>query len=300
MERLSERSLTVEATGWNLAATLFENEQPTTDAPVVLMSGAAAVPHGYYSHFARFLTSRGAAAVLTYDYRGIAGSAGDRKRWPELSMKDWALLDMPAAMDALREVYPDRTLVGMGHSYGGQALGLVGRSNEFRRYATAATMSGYWRDLGTPLAVLLQTRFVGAPLSRVLGNVPAWAGLGEAMPGTIFREWTKWITTPDYFFSDPSLPQTARFADVQTAILSIGLDDDDWANPVSVGSLMGRYVQSEMRELWFPADGPSGSIGHLGLFRRKHRETFWPIIADYLLDGHWGTAQPFGTRSAGT
>ena len=33
--------------------------------------------------------------ALTYDYRGIAASAGNRKRWRSLRMKDWALLDFP-------------------------------------------------------------------------------------------------------------------------------------------------------------------------------------------------------------
>lgn len=61
------------ADGWPLAGTLFEGEG---NGPAVLISGAAAVPHRFYACFARWLCEGGARTVLTYDYRGIADSAG--------------------------------------------------------------------------------------------------------------------------------------------------------------------------------------------------------------------------------
>ena len=89
----------------------------------------------------------GARAALVYDYRGTGGSprpAGWKKR---IGMKDWALIDLPAAARALDAVSPDHPMVGVGQSYGGQALGLSGISERFVRYGMVATMSGYWRGL---------------------------------------------------------------------------------------------------------------------------------------------------------
>ncbi|MGO4843960.1 esterase, partial [Rhizobiaceae sp. 2RAB30] len=65
---------------------------------------------------------------------------------------DWALLDLPAAAKALDAAAPGHAMVGVGQSYGGQALGLSGISDRFLRYGMVATMSGYWRGLDDRLA----------------------------------------------------------------------------------------------------------------------------------------------------
>ena len=154
---MNERELIIEAPQeWNLATTLFTPTSPANQrpsSPTILLSSAAGVPRAIYSNFARHLVQSGAAAVMIYDYRGMGGSAGDKKRWPELRMFHWAQHDFPACAQWLRNEFPNHPLVGMGHSFGGQALGLSGASHLFERYATVATMSGYWRGLDTPYKV---------------------------------------------------------------------------------------------------------------------------------------------------
>ena len=107
----------------------------------MLINSATAVPRKIYRGFASYLAHRG-CAVMTYDYRGI----GDSRR-PAMvgynqpkslvgfkaSMSDWAALDVTAAVRWMRERYTTLPLAYVGHSFGGQALGLL--ENNTRRFA---------------------------------------------------------------------------------------------------------------------------------------------------------------------
>ena len=285
--------ITFDAPDWLLAGTLFEGDGP---GPAILLSAAAMVPHGYYAPFARHLVESGACAVLTYDYRGVAASAGDRADWPDLRMKDWAVLDFPAALAALEAACPGREIVGMGHSYGGQALGLSGVADRFSRYATVATMSGYWRGLDTPWQVFVRTQFVGRAVATVLGRVPKAISPGEEMPGRIFLDWARWIGDPDYFFNDPNVPETERFADVTLPFLSVGLSDDVWGTPRAIGAFMRHYVNADLRKLTL-SPGASGRVGHLGFFRPRHADTHWPAVTRFLMEGVWPNGAERQTRA---
>lgn len=285
------------ADGWTLHGTLRTDDEDTGEAPTVLISSAAAVPQTYYANFARALVEAGAKAVLTYDYRGIAASRGNPDNWRKLSMTDWALLDFPAAATLLRESKPGAPMVGLGHSFGGQALGLSGVDGEFTRYATIATMSGYWRGLDTPWSVWFQTQVFGRAVASILGHVPEAVSPGTTMPGGVFLDWARWINSPDYFFSDPRLPQTERFAQVTLPFLSIGLTDDPWGTRRAVDNFMERYTNADLRQIWIEP-GHTGKIGHLGYFSRRHSQVLWPELMDFLLRGLWPERAEANRRAA--
>src|SRR6195952_2267276 len=119
-----------------LGATLFLPRGVKRHA--VLINSATAVPRKVYNGFARYLAGRG-CAVLTYDYRGT----GDSRQKSltgynqprsltgfKTSMADWALLDTTAAVAWMRGRYKDVPLSYVGHSFGGQALGLLSNNTE--------------------------------------------------------------------------------------------------------------------------------------------------------------------------
>lgn len=269
------------ADGFPLSGTLFEG---SGDGPLVLVSSATAVPQGLYFGFAAHLVERGVRAVLTYDYRATGKSpspAGWRRR---ISMKDWALLDFPAAAAALQAVAPGQGMAGVGQSFGGQALGLSGISDRFDRYASVASMSGARRLLDDPW-VWPRMNLVGVPTAVALGRVPSWMGIGEELPGTVFRDWARWCRMDNYFFDDPKLAETARFAQVRLPLLSLGMLDDPWGTPRAVAHLLARYERAEITERWFGPEHVGGRpIGHLGFFRSRFAETLWPTLADWLLN----------------
>src|SRR5690606_32806448 len=102
--------------GYLLAGNLFvpSNREP---AVVVVVNSATAVPRKYYYGFARYLAGRG-AATLTYDYRGIGGSAPPCLRGFKARMRDWAERDVAGAIDWAADRYPRARLAAIGHSVG--------------------------------------------------------------------------------------------------------------------------------------------------------------------------------------
>lgn len=270
------------ADGFPLTGTLFEGDG---SKPLVLISSATAVPRGLYAGFAAAAVKAGARAAFIYDYRGTGSSPRPGGWTKRIGMKDWALLDLPAAARALDAVSPDHAMVGVGQSFGGQALGLSGISERFARYGMVATMSGYWRGLDDRFAGP-RMFLIGVPVSLLFRDMPRRLGVGEPVPGTVFRDWARWCRMPDYFFDDPSLPETKRYREVKTQILALGLTDDPWGTKRAVTALMRHYENAPVEERWLsPGDAGGQKIGHLGFFRSRFADTLWPQLIDWLLDG---------------
>jgi predicted alpha/beta hydrolase len=132
--------ITVPSTdGYPLAATLFLPRGIKRHA--VLINSATAVLRKIYRGFAGYLAHRG-CAVLTYDYRGIGDSrqkSMEGYNQPKslvgfkASMSDWAALDITAAVTWMRERYHNLPLGYVGHSFGGQVLGLLSNNREVSR-----------------------------------------------------------------------------------------------------------------------------------------------------------------------
>lgn len=266
--------------GFPLHGTLMRG---TGDGPLALISSAAAVPRGFYARFAEHLVARhGFHAALTYDYRGVASSQlpPDWKRRP--LMRDWAHFDMPAALQRLEMEAPDRPVVGIGQSFGGQVLALGGRSERFSRYLMVATMTGYWGNTKPRLRVFSQMNLVGVPLALLLGKVPGRIGLGQTLPGSIFREWARWGRHPEYFFADPTMDAARRFGEVETPILAIGLTDDPWGTPRAQHALLKYYHRAPTEIRWLSPEMAGGTVGHLGFFRSAFRDTLWEPAIEWL------------------
>lgn len=273
------------ADNYLLAGTLFKTDAGSSDGPLVLISSATGAPRGFYHAFARELIAHGCRAVLTYDYRGLPDSPpplGFKKR---INMRDWAHFDMPAAMLRLDAEAPGHPMVGVGQSFGGQALGICGMPERFERYLMVACLSGYWRNTDTPWQVLLSMHAFGLPITAVLGRTARWMGLGEPFPATVFRDWARWCFHPEYFFDDPKVGARAGYATVKIPILSVGLTDDVWGTPKAIHGLMKHYVNADITERWLSPQNAGGQpIGHLGFFRSRFRDTLWPGTVDWLLN----------------
>ncbi|GEO83128.1 MULTISPECIES: alpha/beta hydrolase family protein [Alphaproteobacteria] len=266
--------------GFPLAGTLF---QGTGRGPLALISSAAAVPRGIYARFAEHLVAeRGFRAALTYDYRGVAESRIPRDFKEKPRMADWAERDMPAAIDRLASEAPGHRMVGVGQSFGGQALGLCGRADRFERYLMVAVMSGHWAYTNEPYKVFASMNLIGVPLALLTGRVPGWTGLGQTLPGTVFRQWARWGRSPDYFFADRKMDAARRFAEVRTPILSIGVEDDAWGTPKAQEAILKAYVNAPVERISVSPAITGRPIGHLGFFRPAFRDSLWQPAIDWL------------------
>src|SRR5690606_563418 len=106
------------------------------------------VPQSYYAKFGRFAAAEG-FRVVTYDYRGVGRSRPGTLVGFGATMRDWAELDARAAIRWTKA--QGGALFGIGHSFGGQLLGLIDESHELDAMLLVGAQLGYfghWQPLG--------------------------------------------------------------------------------------------------------------------------------------------------------
>lgn len=270
--------LSIDAGGYPLAASLFE--APASDT-VVVVNAATGVPHPFYKYFAAYLRDHGWTA-LTYDYRGIGGSAPASLRGFEARMRDWALVDMPAVFDWVTQELAPRRVFSIGHSFGGQALGMLPSPGQVTAAVGVSAQSGYWGMQGgaEKYRVLFAVTVLIPVITRLAGYFP-WSAFaaGEDLPRGVALEWARWCRSPGYLLDDDTLP-LARYATFEAPILAYSVDDDDWGAPASVEAMMRAYPNVTTRHL-VPADYGLEKLGHMGYFR-KGSEKLWDEAIGWL------------------
>ncbi|WIT13704.1 alpha/beta hydrolase [Paucibacter sediminis] len=197
-----------------LQATWHEPAGPLRAVAVV--SPAMAVASPYYRGFAEWLARRG-YAVLSYDYRGIGTNLQGRVRDEAAGLRDWAGLDMAAALRAAdkRRQQAQQSqgqalgLLAIGHSFGGNAVGMAPGfecADALLGVAAQAADWRFWSGLQRAKAMLFFHALLPG-LSHLLGHGPAWllGARAQALPKAAALDWARWGRRRGYMFSDPSL-----------------------------------------------------------------------------------------------
>lgn len=263
--------------GHPLIGTLYTPEHGIK-ANIVLCS-ATGVPQAFYRRFAEYATQFG-YQVLTFDYRGVAQSAPKRLKGFKMSYLDWGTLDLAAAIDFLAQ--DPIPLFMVGHSYGGQALGLApnhAKVTAMYCFGTGAGWHGYM-PFKEKMKVQVIWNIILPPMVAVTGYLP-WSKLnmGADLPIGVYQQWRKWCKNPTYFFADPEQHALiAQYAQVKTPIYAVSALDDDWALPNSRHAFMQHYRNAPMQFINISAsDYGLKEIGHMGYFR-KGAEKIWDEI----------------------
>ncbi len=239
---------------------------------------ATGVPQSYYAKFAAYLAERG-FAVLTFDYRGIARSRDGDIRKMAARMRDWALLDAAAAFQHL-----SKDVLIVGHSFGGQALGLLPELGRIRSALIVGSQSGYWRNW-PPLGKLWMwptTHFGLDGVTRLFGYFPgSRLGFGEDLPPGVAKEWAAWCRHPRYLVGALGVDDT--YAKVRAPVRAYAISDDAFA-PLPAVEALGRLYPNARWETRRVAPRELGvdAIGHFGFFRERFRDSLWREAADWL------------------
>ena len=261
--------------GYPLAGRVFGGDS----GRVVVISSATAVPQRFYRHFAGALAGAG-FTVITYDYRGIEFESPTELRRLEATARDWALHDLPGAIDwAAEELSPSRSFL-IGHSFGGQVAGMYDHPERIDGMATMSAQSGHWRLQGgeQKLVVWLHTHLTLPLLSKLMGYMPMKAvGAGEDMPAGVALEWSRWCRNRDYILGDATLPLD-RYERFTAPVLAFSFGDDKWGTPGSVAAMMSAYPRVEFRHVE-PGDVGLDAIGHMGFFRPGSTALWTDVIA---------------------
>ena len=268
----------IDARGCVLAASVFEN--PGCDT-VVLVNAATGVPRQFYKYFAVYLRDHGWTTV-TYDYRGIGESAPRNLRGFDVRMRDWALFDMQAVVDWLSSEFGPQRIFSVGHSFGGQGIGLIEAPQRIAAMVGVSAQSGYWGAQGgvEKYRAHFAVTILIPVLTRLFGYFP-WSrfAAGEDLPAGVALEWARWCRKRDYLLGDETLP-LQRFEGFDVPVLAYSIDDDAWGTPRAVDDMMRAYSNVTRRHL-VPADYGLAKLGHMGFFR-KGSESIWDEVIQWL------------------
>ena len=279
------QSITITAAdGQHLSASLFEPRQ--SNGLSLQINGATGVPARYYAAFAGHMAARG-FTVLTYDFRGIAGSKQSRGAAAP-RMLDWATRDFPAATDWLQQHRPGLKRSHVCHSFGGQILGLTPQAGEIAAVVTIGSQQGYWRNWSLAHRLYLPFWwYVAVPgLVKLTGALPGIFVGGNPLPGGVARDWARWCRSPHYLIDDAGRPLRPYNDRIQAKMKLVSFSDDTTYGPIrGVDALADFYPHAQIERLHVtPSDWGLNSIGHFGFFRRSMPVERWDEIADWLLE----------------
>jgi len=269
--------------GRRLAATLYTAAQP--NGLCVLINSATATPRQYYRAFATFLASRG-FVVLTYDYRGFGGSLHGPLRREKVRLLDWGQLDQAAGAAFLRNHFPDRALVVVGHSVGGQLLGLSRHAGEVRAALLVGSAHGYWRkwpNRGERYRKWFTWQVVARLLIPLFGYLPGWIRGRKDVPGGVARDTMRFTLSPHFFCDEAGNPLRPFNGDIRGPVRLLTLSDDSVAPPAATLDLASYYPNAIHRvDHLTPAHYGVAAVGHFGFFRRSMPQSAWIDAADWL------------------
>ena len=255
-------------------------------AQPVLISPATGVRQQFYWRFADWLASQG-HATLVFDYRGIGLSLDGRLADSRARLVDWGLLDQVAALQWLLARSGAAQVVLVGHSAGGQMIGLLPIHDRISRVVGVAASTGWFG--GMRLAFRLKAWFglrLLVPIGTLFrGYAPtAWLGLGENLPAQVARQWGQWCAAGGYATNAVRAGLATDFhAAVRTPLIVLHAEDDDIANPTTVRDLLRTLPGSPRATLRVkPSDHGLRGIGHLDWFRQSH-QALWPLLRRAVL-----------------
>ena len=270
---------------------------PTDNAhTALLINSGTGIPRRFYRHFARTAAEHG-FATLTFDYRGIGDSAPSSLRGFEARYRDWGQRDIPGAINWLTSHYPNLPLAAIGHSTGGQQIGLSENVSQIKAAIFVAVSTGYWRGMPSFYKWLTLALWkIYLPItSRLYGYAPArkirW---GENLPVGVAREWGSWCLKPEYlaaFFDQGGQSNSVdgapfgpvHFSEAQFPIRAYYFSDDPIATIANVPPMLSLFDQATIEQHWLgPDDLGVKEIGHLGFFRSKVGRSLWKDALDWL------------------
>ena len=268
----------------DLSAALEVRRFPAATPAWATMAVAPAmgVRQDFYEPFVRFAAESG-VHVLTFDYSGMGFSRRGSLRGVDVDVLGWAR-ELDAMLLQAQSMAPALPLTLLGHSLGGQLLGLLAHRQRVAAAINVTAGSGYYRFnrrmawqvrvfwfLAVPLLTPIAGFFPGKRL-RMVGDLPAG----------VARQWRTWCLHPDYLVGHvPGARES--YARVQAALLAYSFEDDPIIPREAVESLHRFYRNARIEHRHVdPRREGIAPLGHFGFFHERSRETLWKPALDWL------------------
>lgn len=265
--------------GTQVVATIYEAEKNK----VLIIASATGVKQTFYQKFAEFIAEKG-LTVITFDYSGIGRTLQASKKTVKATQTDiatWGKNDLEAIIQYVQQHYPSAKITLLGHSIGGQIVGLAKSSLCIQKIILIAAQSGYWKlwKGKDKIKMWLNWHLVFPVLLTLFGYLPSKKIMGmENLPKGVAKQWSGWGRKPNYLFDEIAESELFHHQ-ITTNITSISIEHDFYAPKEAVDELAQKYTNAKVKRMHLtPKAYNVNELGHFGIFRTKFRENVWLLL----------------------
>jgi predicted alpha/beta hydrolase len=272
--------------GYPIAATLYRASVPRG---MIIIAPALAATQSFYADFAGFLSSQG-FDCLTFDYRG-SGCSLSKSETYDIRLEDWGKQDIEAvirfATQHCRNIAESHPIYLVGHSIGGQLVGLARSSRNLSRIVHVAVSAPYWRRWPYPLnaRMLAVSRILLPVFSAFRDRFPSRRlGLGGMdIPASAVRQWARWMRCRDYLFDPRFGLDLSGYKALEQPLLSMSFSDDDMAPYTNVEHILTNFSNARVtRQHVDVSTLQPGAVGHAGFFKPRFEGSLWREMLEWL------------------
>ena len=249
---------------------------------IVIIASAAGVLQSFYQKLAQFFLYNG-ISVITFDYSGVGESLHGSIKKENSSLTDWGNRDLEAVIKYTIETYHRHKIILLGHSIGGQLIGLAPSSYMTDKIILVASQSGYWKFWKgvSKIRMWANWHLLVPILTKGFGYLPSKKiSRMESLPKNVAEEWAKWCRSSNYLFASFSYNKL-YFDRIKCKLTSISIDDDFFAPKKSVEWLTAKFENASIKSLHFiPKYFKALEIGHFSLFTEKFKDSIWNILLE--------------------
>ena len=272
------------ADGYRLRALEFHPRQ--SRGVTVIVAAAMMVRRRFYTRFAAWMAEHGVHAV-TFANRGSGESlALETGSWDH-RLEHWGQLDLPAVIEHVRAERPRDRIFVVGHSMGGQIVGLTESLHDLDGVITVAATAAWWGNWPLPDRLWILAWHTAIPLiGRALPIFPAGRlGLGPDTRSEVVRGWAKWGRHPAYLYGPFGLEH--HTATYEGRVLAYSFTDDEHFGCLhAVEALHERFTAAEVTmDHVDPRRFGVRSIGHFGYFQAGVGTPVWSHTLDWITGG---------------
>ena len=244
---------------------------------VVIIAPALGRRQKYYSRLASFLCKKG-YVVFTFDYRGVGRSKKKATNRKNVSLYQWASIDLDTVILSAKNQFPGHELVGLAHGVSGEVVGLAPAIPFFSRLVLADAALSSWALANRQGRLRLLMAYFRKVACRWLPGVSSC--LISNIPIGVFREWLSWSRYPNGLFH--YYPNT-NYQKLQAPILSIHFSEVPLSGPRAAAALLEQFANAQCSEWHLPASGQSFKTGRRQcLYKKRFKKVLWEQLAMWM------------------
>lgn len=273
--------------GYTLSGVFYPARQEPVKTYPILLCPATGITSRFYQQFCLWLSTQG-YDVLNFDFRGIGNSLHGPLKHSTASIVQWGQLDIPAAINHLLARTHAEKVILVGHSAGGQLLGIAENYSKVAKVVAIAGSTGHVQGLKGRTKLLAPVMFKAIfPLARyTLGYGPTKSiGMGENLPKDVAQQWAQFCGKPGYVINAIGKlvkPEQNYHHKIECPITSLWATDDEIATEANVQDLLRLYPNSQTTAIALePQKLGHKAIGHMLMFKPSH-QNIWPLIESQL------------------